>query len=118
MMRASSVGSHSSRYIATCASVTRRRSGQTSPYTSSETKTATEMMRNAIIAGALKRSDSRDDAEGGRARDGPANTKTAPRRASRQRPPLRRPPSKQPYDQPEAQTPAHTPQTTDARHHA
>jgi hypothetical protein len=31
MMAASSVGSHSSRYIATCASVTRRRSGQTKP---------------------------------------------------------------------------------------
>ena len=82
MMAASSVGSHSSRYIATCASVTRRRSGQTSPYNSSPTNTATETMRNVMIAGALKRNDSRPEAESSNASAVPATTTTAPRRAS------------------------------------
>src|SRR5436190_12942126 len=89
MMADSSVGSLSSRYIATCESVTRRRSGHTSPYASSPMKTVTEMMRNAMMAAALNRKDSRPDAESSRARAVPATTTTAPRIASLRRQRLR-----------------------------
>src|SRR5439155_19745650 len=82
MIFASSVGSHSSRYIATCASVTRRRIGHTRPYRSSPTKIATVTMRNAMIAGALKRNDSSPDADRRSASTVPATTTTAPRMAS------------------------------------
>src|SRR5207244_8391704 len=58
---------------------------QTSPYNSRPTNTVTVTIRNAMMAGAEKRNDSRPEAESRRASTVPATTTTAPRSASLRR---------------------------------
>ena len=86
----SSVGSRSSRYRATCESVTRRRSGSTRPQRDERRRTRpARTTRKPTIDAALNRSAWRVDADRNSASSVPATTKTAPRSARRMRQRLR-----------------------------
>ena len=79
---ASSVGSHSSRYRATCASLTCRFSGRQSQSAARVANTTATITRNATIAAALNLSASRPEADSSSAMTLPATTTTTPRSAS------------------------------------